>query len=141
MQAEADLRKAKADRFRKAAEKCVVRASAPGQVIYRGRFREGQTVPAGPVVLRLHDPSRLHAEVLLNATAVAQVTPGTPAVIRLDAFPDQAYAGVVNKVEPLTTTGPGGIPGNRRVMIRLPNPPAQSRPGLTVEATIQLPPR
>lgn len=137
VQAEYDFRTARVNRLRKAAEKCVVRASAPGQVVYRTPIREGQLVQPGQTVLESYDPKQLRVEALMTAAQADRLAPGTAAVFRADAFPDRALTGVVEKVDKVER--PGTPRGNApsKVVIRIPDLPAEFRPGLTGDVRIE----
>ncbi|MBW7992779.1 MAG: HlyD family efflux transporter periplasmic adaptor subunit [Planctomycetes bacterium] len=90
---------------------CVIRAPAPGLVVYgssgdfmRGRTRvieEGSTVYQRQKIIELPNLSQMIAEIDVHESAVDKVRPGQRAKIVVDAFPDQTFTGEVLKVAPL----------------------------------------
>jgi len=122
--------KVRLERSRQEAEKCLFKASAPGQVYYEGRVREGAHVRPDQVVLRVYDPKRVSLDCVVAASRTTDIVPGMEATVRLDALPDRPMRGRVEKVEKRER------PTDRRlynVIVRLVDPPADLRPGLTGE--------
>jgi HlyD family secretion protein len=119
-QAKAKLRGAEStnrlrgDRLAKLKEQidaCVIRAPAPGLVVYgssgdfmRGRTRvieEGGTVYQRQKIIELPNLTQMIAEIDVHESSVDKVRPGQRAKIVVDAFPDQSFTGEVLKVAPL----------------------------------------
>ncbi len=102
-------------------ENCTIRAKAPGLVIYgtgdsddmframRGRgggmssgiIAEGEVVTEGQVIISMPDTAEMIAEISVHETEVDKVSPGQPATIVMDAFPDRVLQGEVTEVAPL----------------------------------------
>lgn len=99
---------------------CTIRAKAPGLVIYgtggagdaframRGRgaggsgiIAEGEVVFQGQTLISMPDTAAMVAEIGVHETEVDKVTPGQPATIVMDAFPDRVLHGKVLEVAPL----------------------------------------
>ncbi len=100
-------------------EFCVMRAKAPGLVIYgsgdsgdaframRGRsggggiIAEGEAVHEGQTLISMPDTAAMVAEIGVHETEVDKVRAGQAATIVMDAFPDKRLKGVVLEVAPL----------------------------------------
>ncbi|MCF7974861.1 MAG: HlyD family efflux transporter periplasmic adaptor subunit [Phycisphaerae bacterium] len=102
-------------------EYCVMRAKAPGLVIYgsgdsgdafrmmrggrggggSGIIAEGETVYEGQTLISMPDTAAMVAEISVHETEVDKVRAGQPATIVMDAFPDRELKGQVLEVAPL----------------------------------------
>jgi RND family efflux transporter MFP subunit len=114
--AEADFRsrKERLEKTRKDLELCVIKAPAPGLVIYGSgsdddhrRYRgmgiigPGETVYKNQTLITLPDLTKLMVDISVHESSVDKVKPGQRAKIILDAFPDTTLTGEVLKVAPL----------------------------------------
>lgn len=130
-------------------EKCIIKAPQAGQVVYanetswRGTketvIAPGELVREGQVVIRMHDSAQLQVVAKINEAEMALVSPGMPATIRLDAFPDRELQGTVEVVDELPEPAPFSSNPDRKgyaVTIRLNNLPSELRVGLTAEVKI-----
>ncbi|MDD2388149.1 MAG: efflux RND transporter periplasmic adaptor subunit [Desulfobacterales bacterium] len=89
-------------------EKCTIRATQPGLVVYAGGgdmwrrrqepIEEGATVRERQQLITLPDLSVMAVDVKVIESAVEKVKKGQKAIIRLDAFPDMPLSGYVNKI-------------------------------------------
>jgi len=131
-------------------EKCVIRAPCPGQVVYANQtntwggreiiIEAGSTVRERQEIVRLPDHHQMQVKAKINEAKVSMVAVGMPVGVRLDAFPDQEFQGVVHRVNEYPA------PSNRytssvkeyETVVRLTNPPPGARPGLTAEVRIHV---
>ena len=93
----------------------------------------------GTVLLTISDMSIVEAEMEVDETSIPSVRLGQEAVLHIDAYPDQAFAGIVTEVgsSPISGTAAGSTDAIKfKVKVRLKNPPAGIKPGLSVEADI-----
>lgn len=117
-QAEARLQSAKAQyhvqlrrrqELQEQLDKCVIRATRPGLVIYGGgrddmifygqeQIREGATVRERQTLITIPDLSRMVARVNIHESYIKKIQRGQKARITIDAFPDQVLTGEVTKV-------------------------------------------
>lgn len=67
----------------------------------RRRLREGDRVFVGAVVLTMPDPGRLKVEARLPDADSGRLAVGQRVVCRLDAFPAESFAGVVESITPM----------------------------------------
>jgi HlyD family secretion protein len=105
------LRKDRLEKLKEQIDACVIKAPAPGLVVYgssgdfmRGRTRvieEGGTVYERQKIIELPNLTQMIAEIDVHESAVDKVRPGQRAKIVVDAFPDQSFMGEVLKVAPL----------------------------------------
>jgi HlyD family secretion protein len=113
-QAEAQLRsrdsafqraKQRLEEHKRNIEKCTIRATQPGFVIYqasqpwenRGPIREGTEVRPQQILIRLPDLSRMAVVVKVHEAQIDAVAEKQTASIRIDAMPGKTFAGDVEK--------------------------------------------
>jgi len=110
-QSQYGLQKDRVEKLRRQINACIMRAPAPGIVVYsssqdwrRRRDRtieEGGTVMERQSIISLPDTSEMMVEIDVHESSVDKVRPGQSAKITIDAFPDQSFQGKVLKVAPL----------------------------------------
>ena len=90
----------------------------------------------GTVLLTISDMSTVEAELEVDETSVPTVKLGQEAEVRLDAYPNQTFRGVVTEVgsSPLAADANAAI--KFKVKVRLVNPPPGIKPGLSARADI-----
>ncbi len=91
-------------------EKCSIRATRPGLVVYgragdemivyggEERIREGATVRERQTILTIPDLTEMIVKVRIHESYIKKVKKGQKARITVDAFPDKRLEGVVDKV-------------------------------------------
>jgi len=129
--------------------RCRIYAPRSGQVVYFVPrvanddllVREGMRVIERQVILQLPDPTQMQVRALVNEANVRLVRPGQRATVRLEAFPNEVFAGVVRTVndfpEPVTFMG-GASAMSREYLttVTILDPPEGIRVGLTAEVRI-----
>jgi len=93
----------------------------------------------GTVLLTISDMSVVEAEMEVDETSIPSVRVGQEAVARIDAYPNQSFAGVVTEVgsSPISGTAIGSTDAIKfKVKVRIKNPPADVKPGLSVQADV-----
>jgi HlyD family secretion protein len=90
----------------------------------------------GTVLLTISDMSVVEAELEVDETSIPSVKLAQEADVRLDAYPNQTFRGVVTEVgsSPLPADANAAI--KFKVKVRLVNPPAGIKPGLSARADI-----
>jgi HlyD family secretion protein len=90
----------------------------------------------GTVLLTISDMSVVEAELEVDETSVPSVKLGQEARVRLDAYPNQTFKGVVTEVgsSPLVAAANQAI--KFKVKVRVDDPPADIKPGLSARADI-----
>jgi HlyD family secretion protein len=91
----------------------------------------------GTVLLTVSDMSRVEAEMEVDEASIPAVKLGQPAQVRIDAYPNQAFDGVVTEVggSPIVQTNTNEAI-KFKVKVQLRQPPAGIKPGLSAQADI-----
>lgn len=118
--AEEDVTESREDvqRRKKQVDACIIRAPAPGLVVYgtsgepwrereRGPIQEGGKVYQRQTIISLPNTTEIIVEIRVHETSVDKVRPGQNATIIIDAFPDKTFYGKVLKVAPLPDSQQG----------------------------------
>jgi HlyD family secretion protein len=93
----------------------------------------------GTVLLTISDMSVVEAEMEVDETSIPSVRVGQEAVVRIDAYPNRGFAGVVTEVgsSPISGIAAGSTDAIKfKVKVRIKNPPADIKPGLSVQADV-----
>jgi HlyD family secretion protein len=117
--------------------------------VTRLNIEEGETAVVGTMnnpgslLLTVADLGEMEAAVKVDETDVPHISYGDSAVIRIDAFPEQTFAGRVTQIANSAITGQGTAAAGQQnqsvdfeVEITLSNPPAELRPDLSATAEI-----
>lgn len=88
----------------------------------------------GTILLRMADLSKVRVRALFNETDIGAVTPGQPASVTVDAFPDRPFTGLVEKIEPsaVVQSSVTMFP----VLVTLDNREGLLKPGMNGEVTV-----
>jgi len=127
--------------------RCTIHAPREGQVVYylpryatdEDIIREGKRVREREILLLLPDPTQMQVKGLVNEANIRLVKPGQKATIRLEAFPNQVFDGIVKTVSDYPE--PGSFYGSQMskeymTIVTVLNPPEGIKTGLTAEARI-----
>ena len=92
----------------------------------------------GTVLLTISDMSVVETEMEVDETSIPSVKVDQEARIRIDAYPNRTFNGVVTEVgnSPIITTGAQAAAIKFKVKIQIKDPPADIKPGLSVQADI-----
>ncbi|MEZ4386676.1 MAG: efflux RND transporter periplasmic adaptor subunit [Candidatus Krumholzibacteriia bacterium] len=90
----------------------------------------------GTVLLTIADMGTLEAVVEVDETEVVQVRLGQPAMVSIDAFPDEEFPGHVSEIGNSPIRGGGQQAVDFEVKVVLDRAPEAIRPGLTAKARI-----
>lgn len=112
--------------------------------VTRLRVREGEMVvigiqnQPGTTLMTISDLSAIDAEVKVAEADVLRVKRDQPATVTLEALPGRAFPGRVVEIgaSALPVTGTGAAAREFKVVVRLDQPDAGLRPGLTGDAEI-----
>jgi HlyD family secretion protein len=112
-------------------------------VVTAKRVEEGEVAvigvqnSPGTVLLTISDMSVVETEMEVDETSVPGVKLRQPARVRIDAYPNQTFDGVVTEVGESPMTSIGGTEAIKfKVKVRIVNPPAGVKPGLSAQADI-----
>jgi multidrug resistance efflux pump len=97
------------------AEKLVVRAPLAGMVAHENTYRgnsmgppqEGDLLYPGYPLIRIFDAAEMDVVALVAEPDGAVLTPGTPAEVRLDAYPDLVFRAEFSSASPVASSGYG----------------------------------
>jgi HlyD family secretion protein len=123
--------------------KTTVLAPMDGMVTAK-RVEEGEVAVVGvlnqpgTVLLTISDMSVVETEMEVDETSIPSVRLGQEARIRIDAYPNQNFEGVVTEVgnSPLVKTNAQTDAIKFKVKIQIKNPPPDVKPGLSVQADV-----
>jgi HlyD family secretion protein len=123
--------------------KTTVRSPING-IVTAKRVEEGEVAvigvqnSPGTVLLTISDMSVVETEMEVDETSIPSVAVGQEARIRIDAYPNRTFEGVVTEVgsSPILTTSPATEAIKFKVKIQMKEPPEGIKPGLSVQADI-----
>jgi HlyD family secretion protein len=93
-------------------------------------------VSGGVVLLKMADLDTVRVRTLVDETDIGKIQPGMPVSIRVDAYPNQPFEGVVLKIEPqaLETQNVTMFP----VLVHIANEAGLLKPGMNSEVEISI---
>ena len=113
-------------------------------VVTARRIEEGETAvigfqnQPGTVLLTISDMSKIEAEMEVDEAAIPDVKLGLNAQVRIDAYPNKTFKGIVTEVggSPLIARVGGQEAIKFKVKVLIEDPPDNIRPGLSAQADI-----
>jgi HlyD family secretion protein len=113
-------------------------------IVSAKRVEEGEVAVVGvlnqpgTVLLTISDMSVVETEMEVDETSIPTVKLGQDARVRIDAYPNRTFDGVVTEVggSPIVSTGTQNEAIKFKVKIQLKNPPPDIKPGLSVQADV-----
>jgi multidrug resistance efflux pump len=103
-----ELQSRKRDELKEQIEKCVIRATKPGLVVYgegnrsyyrdNDRIEEGASIRERQVIITIPDTTQMTVDVKVHESYVNKVLKGQKARITVDAFPDMPLTGEVFRI-------------------------------------------
>lgn len=113
-----------------------------GVVLKRAK-NSGAMAALGEIVYFLADPTRTWIEAEIPEKELSRVTVGTPAKVRILAYPDQEWVGKVSWVGPATVSKIESVRFSKKnetipIKISLENVPFGLKPGLSAEAGLKV---
>jgi RND family efflux transporter MFP subunit len=142
------LERTKEEKLERQIAACKVTAPSDGIIVRANdRFRTGgpptlgenSTVRGQQLLLQIVDfHSPLQVDVKIPESMIDRLMPGQKATIRIDAFADETYTGVVAEVAPLPdpTGSPGRAPKVFTAKVKLDRAEAKLRPGMVARVAI-----
>src|SRR4029078_12640386 len=123
--------------------KTTVNAPMDG-VVTAKRVEEGEVAVVGvlnqpgTVLLTISDMSVVETELEVDETSIPSVKLNQEARVRIDAYSNQSFVGVVTEVgnRPIVQTGTQNEAIRFKVKVQIKNPPPDIKPGLSVQADI-----
>jgi len=93
-------------------------------------------VGGGTVLFTMANLDTVQVRALVDETDIGKITPGLPATISVDAFPDRKFEGTVLKIEPQATVNQNVT--MFPVLVRLANPGHALKPGMNGEVEVHV---
>ncbi len=123
--------------------KTTIRAPMDGTVTAK-RIEEGEVAvigvqnQPGTVLLTISDMSVVEAEMEVDEASIPSVKEGLEARVRVDAYPNQTFDGLVTEVghSPIVKNTGANEAIKFKVKVQIKNPPEGIKPGLSVQADI-----
>jgi len=133
------------DRYRDYVEKCKIYAPQGGMVAYvsdrrREEIREGVPVRMRQAIMTIPNLREMQVQTAIHESVLDQVFEGQRAMVRVDAFPDQQYAGTVRQVAVLPDQG-GWMSSDTKVYsttVSIDEKVDHLKPGMTAVVEIQV---
>lgn len=129
------------EHMKKQLANCKIYAPHSGMVVYKRERRGGTEIEEGAIVrerqdiLTLPDLSKMKVTTQVHEAVLDQIRPGLPASVRIDAFPERSYRGVVDKVGVVPSSSGGwmgsGSAKTYETIVRLVDEVDQLKPGMT----------
>ena len=120
---------------------CKIYAPHSGMVVYKRERRGGTEIEEGAMVrerqdiLTLPNLTKMQVNTQVHEAVLDQIRPGLPASVRVDAFPDRVYRGVVEKVGVVPSSSGGWMSsGNAKTYettVKLIDEVESLKPGMT----------
>ena len=135
-------------RIQQQLEHCKIYAPHSGMVVYKRERRGGTEIMEGAMVrerqeiLSLPDLSKMKVKTQVHEAVLDQIRPGLPASVRIDAFPDRTYRGVVEQVGVVPSSsggwyGSGGVK-TYETEVRLVDEVQGLKPGMTAVVNVHV---
>jgi HlyD family secretion protein len=133
------------ERYRDYVEKCKIYAPQQGMVAYvsdrrREEIREGAAVRMRQPIMTIPNLQVMQVQTAVHESVLDQVFEGQRAMVRVDAFPDQQYAGTVRRVAVLPDQG-GWMSSDTKVYattVSIDEQVGHLKPGMTAVVEIQV---
>jgi membrane fusion protein, multidrug efflux system len=116
--------------------KKTVRAPFDGRISIR-QVELGQVLSTGNPIASLQTVTPIHADFWLPQQAFADLRPGQPVRVRVDAFPGSTWAGEITTINPEVDAATRNV----RVRATVPNPDGRLRPGMFASVEVISPER
>ncbi len=133
------------DQLENQLENCKIYAPNAGMVVYaqdddgRGEvIAEGVSVRQRQELLTLPDLSKMQVRTQIHEASLDQVRPGLPVTIRVDAFPNKTYQGVVSEVAVVPSQNSSTNAKTYDCVVEIPTEVQQLKPGMTAVSEIHV---
>ncbi len=142
-----DRQKVAVDRAKSNIGKLELRAPLDGMValqnVWRnnnmGHAEEGDQLWPGSPILRLFDPSEMEVDVSIEEPDVAALSPGTSALVHVDAFPELSFQAKFESASPVASSALGSPIKTFAARFRLTQSDPHLLPDLSAAVDILLP--
>jgi len=108
-----------------------IRAPIDGLIAQR-LTEPGQTVTPGVPLMAMVNLTTVYFQADVSETVLAKVRAGQPVTVKVDAYPDESFSGVVRKINPTASSTTRSF----SVRIHIPNPGSRLKPGMFARGSI-----
>ena len=149
-----EVERSELDRIREQIEACKMIAPQNGQVVYANQnsgrrgsgedvIEEGTEVRERQAIIQLPDFSKMKVDARIHESKISMIEEGQDVDIRVDAFPEQRYAGVVDQVSSVPISSNWMRPDLKEYKATIKIVPngadiSKLKPGLTAEIEIRI---
>ena len=136
------------ERMKQQLANCKILAPHGGMVVYKRERRGNTEIMEGAIVrerqdiLTLPDLTKMKVKTQVHEAVLDQVRPGLPASVRIDAFPDRLYRGVVDKVAVVPSSNGGwfaaGSVKTYETEVRIVDEVEGLKPGMTAVVNVHV---
>ena len=123
------------EKYKRLSKLCKIYAPHDGMVVYAkdsgSEIAEGVTVRQRQTLITLPDLSRMQVKTQIHEAVLDQVHTGQPVTVKIDAFPNRMYDGVVDEVAVIPTSSSYSNIKTYACVIRIIKEVDQLKPGMT----------
>ncbi len=129
--------------YQRQLENCTIRAPHDGMVVYaqdsggNSSIAPGKSVRSRQELLTLPDLTRMQVRLQIHEAVLDQVKPGLSAVLKVDAFQNTSYKGVVESVAVVPSASSKSVK-TYECTVRIPGLVNKLKPGMTAVSEIQI---
>ncbi len=131
-------------RLQRQLENCRIFAPHSGMVVYaqederNGAISEGAVVRERQELLRLPDLANMQVRTQIHEAVLDQVRVDQPVTIRIDAFPNRVYEGIVKEVAVVPSSKSNTNAKTYDCVVQIPETVQQLKPGMTAVSEIHI---
>ena len=129
--------------YKRQLENCTIRAPHDGMVVYAQNDRGNSSVAIGQSVrtrqelLTLPDLKRMRVRTQIHEAVLDQVRAGLSVALKVDAFPNKTYEGIVERVAVVPSSRSNSVK-TYDCIIQIPTEVEKLKPGMTAVAEIHI---
>ncbi|MFK7734864.1 MAG: efflux RND transporter periplasmic adaptor subunit [Pirellulaceae bacterium] len=134
---------ARVAQYQRNLERCEVYAPHDGMVVYANDERGSSNIKAGAevrnrqVLLTLPDLSKMQVKIQIHEAVLDQVRPGLPVSIRVEAFPNDNFEGIVKEVAVVPSSNRSSVK-TYDCTVEIPEKVYRLKPGMNAVAEINV---
>ena len=130
------------EKYERLSKLCKIYAPHDGMVVYAkdggAEIAEGVTVRQRQTLITLPDLSRMQVKAQIHEAVLDQVHTGQPVTVKIDAFPNRTYDGVVDEVAVIPTSSSYSNVKTYECVVRIIKDVYQLKPGMTAVVEIHV---
>ncbi|MEM7475103.1 MAG: efflux RND transporter periplasmic adaptor subunit [Planctomycetota bacterium] len=134
---------ARVAQYQRNVNNCMIVAPHDGMVVYAQDERGGSSIAAGievrnrQTLLTLPDLSQMQVKIQIHEAVLDQVHPGLPVSIRVEAFSNKVYEGIVEKVAVVPSPSKSSVK-TYECIVKIPSEVYRLKPGMNAVAEINV---